>query len=267
VPGDHGGAAAVSPATLEPELSHSVPQQIRQQVNVIWEADLSLQLMLLFLVVTLFVLVPIAGLGFLEDSGEMIVAAGFTFLGISGVFAVTMTRGARILGLLAMTAPIGLGWYEALVPGGRTASELRSLLVISAILWLAFLTLQHVFRAGAITKARLQGAVAVYLLLALAFGECYWLILQLQPDAFHFADPPSSPWRTRSSLFYFSMITLTTLGYGDILPSGAVARSFASMEGLIGQLYPVVLIGRLVSLQMMTTAHEVQQKAKREGSE
>ena len=57
----------------------------------------------------------------------------------------------------------------------------------------------------------------------------------------------------RASLFYFSMTTLTTLGYGDILPVKPVARSLATLEGLIGQLYPAVLIGRLVSLQISTT--------------
>jgi hypothetical protein len=62
--------------------------------------------------------------------------------------------------------------------------------------------------------------------------------------------------RVRSSLFYFSLTTLTTLGYGDILPLKSLARSLATMEGLIGQLYPAVLIGRLVSLQITTAQEE-----------
>ena len=242
-----------------------MPKQVRQQVSDIWEADLSLQLMLLFLLVTLFVLVPLGGLGLIEGRGDLIAAGGFSLLGISGVFAVTQTRGARIFGLLAMTAPIGLGWYTALVPGAGTHStgELRSVLVIIALLWMAFLTLQHVFRGGVITKARLQGAVAVYLLLALTFGEVYWLVIQLQPDAFHFPNDLTSVGRIRSSLLYFSLTTLTTLGYGDILPVNSVSRSLATMEGLVGQLYPAVLIGRLVSLQI-TTNQEAQRKVERE---
>jgi hypothetical protein len=236
-----------------------VPEQVRKQVNDIWEADLALQIMLLLLVLTLFVLVPMAGLGLIDGNGDLIAAAGFSVLGVSGVFAVTRTRSARILGLIAMTAPIGLGWYNALTPGVQ-AGVPRAALTLVAILWMAFLTLQHVFRSGPITPARLQGAIAVYLLLAIAFGEAYWLIAQFQPGAFHLPQEPGTLGASRAGLFYFSLTTLTTLGYGDILPVGAVARSLATLEGLVGQLYPAVLIGRLVSLQI-TTSQEQGRKA------
>jgi len=226
-----------------------VPTRVREQVDDLWEADQSLSLLLLFLLVLLFVAVPLSGLGVVEQGGDLLAAAAFSALGISGVFAVTRTRRARAFGLLAMTAPIGLGFYHALVPGSSSGA-LRSGLTVMALLWLAYLALQHVFRAGAITSARLQGAIAVYLLLAVAFGEAYWLILQLRPEAFQFPHPATTHGMMRSGLFYFSLTTLTTVGYGDILPVSPAARSLATMEGLIGQLYPAVLIGRLVSLQL-----------------
>lgn len=240
-------------------VTQYVPQQVRKQVNDIWEADLALQVMLLLLILTLFVLVPLAGMGLINGNDDLIAAAGFSALGVTGVFAVTRTRGARILGLIAMTAPIGLGWYNALTPGIQ-ADIARAVLTLIAVLWLAVLTLQHVLRGGPITRARLQGAIAVYLLLAIAFGEAYWLVLQLRPDAFHLPQEPDTRGAFRSGLFYFSLTTLTTLGYGDILPVGSVARSLATMEGLVGQLYPAVLIGRLVSLQITTAQEEQRDK-------
>jgi hypothetical protein len=198
------------------------------------------------------VLVPLTGLGVVDQLGDVVAAAAFSALGISGVFAVTRTRGARTWGLLAMLAPIGLGFYNAFVPGS-TLGAWRAGLSVVALLWLAYLALQHVFRGGAITSARLQGAIAVYLLLAVTFGEAYWLILQLRHDAFQFPHPATTHGMMRSGLFYFSLTTLTTLGYGDILPVTPEARSLATMEGLIGQLYPAVLIGRLVSLQITSS--------------
>ncbi len=87
----------------------------------LWEADLSLQFMLLFLIVLLFVVVPLAGLGLVEGKGDLIAAAGFSLLGISGVFAVTRTRGTRISGPDGHDGPIGLGWYNALVAGKRAS--------------------------------------------------------------------------------------------------------------------------------------------------
>jgi len=236
-------------------VSQHVPEQVRKQVSGMWEADLALQIMLLLLILTLFVLVPLAGIGLVEGKGDLIAAAAFSGLGISGVFAVTRTQGARVFGLVAMTAPIGLGWYNALSPTPN-AGVLRAVLSLVGILWMAYLALQHVFRAGPITRARLQGAIAVYLLIAMAFGEAYWIILQLRPDAFHFPEPPPTRGATRSSLFYFSLTTLTTLGFGDILPVKSFARSLATMEGLVGQLYPAILIGRLVSLQISTAREE-----------
>ena len=244
---------ALPTAVPETGVTQYVPEQVRKQVSDMWEADLALQVMLGLLLATLFSLVPLGGMGLIQGKGDLIAAGAFSFLGISGVFAVTRTTAARAFGLLAMTAPIGLGWYHALVPGTPQLGFMRTVLTLVAILWLAFLVLQHVFRAGPITKARLQGAVAVYLLLAVAFGEAYWIILQLRPDAFHFPGTLPDEGVARSSLFYFSLTTLTTLGYGDILPLRPVARALATMEGLIGQLYPAVLIGRLVSLQITTS--------------
>jgi len=230
-------------------MPHSVPQDVRQRVSDMWEGDLSLTLMLVFLLIMLFVIIPLSGLGIISGNGDLLVAACFSLLGISGVFSVARTTGSRIAGLLAMTAPIGLGWYHALVPGPQTGL-LRAVLAVIALSWLAALTLQHVFRGGAITGARLEGAVAVYLLLAMIFGEIYWAITLVHPGAFHFPQDGGANLPARSGVFYFSLTTLTTVGYGDIVPIGPVARSLATMEGLIGQLYPAVLIGRLVSLQI-----------------
>jgi hypothetical protein len=239
---------------------HSMPEQVRQKVGGIWEADLALTIMLVFLIVMLFVAIPLSGVGIIDGRESLLIAGAFSALGISGVFAVTQTRSARILGLLAMTAPIGLGWYSAVVPGAHTGVA-RAALSTGALGWLAALTLQHVFRRGQITTARLLGAVAVYLLLAVIFGEAYWLLLQVDPVAFQFSHQPANAGAVRSGLTYFSLTTLTTVGYGDIVPVNAAGRSLATMEGLIGQLYPAVLLGRLVSLQMTSAQQDARTRS------
>lgn len=93
---------------------------------------------------------------------------------------------------------------------------------------------------------RLYGAIALYLLLALIFGAIYTTIAAVVPDAFAGSAPQ------RAVLFdwgYFSLVTLTTVGYGDITPVARIARSIAALEALIGQLYPAIIIARLVSAQ------------------
>ena len=109
----------------------------------------------------------------------------------------------------------------------------------------------QVFRPGNVTHHRVQGAICVYLLAGLAWAYSYETLLILDPFALHLPTGGLMiPVRT-GLLRYFSFVTLTTLGYGDILPVSPFARALATSEALFGQLYPAVMIARLVSLEIM----------------
>ncbi|HWU39887.1 MAG TPA: potassium channel family protein, partial [Candidatus Acidoferrum sp.] len=112
------------------------------------------------------------------------------------------------------------------------------------------LVLRRVFQPGPVTWHRIQGAVAVYLLFGLAWAQLYECVEAIAPGAFQVprGDVGTAGWFP--PLLYFSFITLTTLGYGDILAVHPVARSLAMFEALVGQLYPAILIAKLVSLQV-----------------
>jgi hypothetical protein len=98
------------------------------------------------------------------------------------------------------------------------------------------------------------GSVAAYLLLGLIWSMAYHLIAICIPEAFFVQGPfASSDLETlESHLFYFSFVTLTTLGYGDIVAVHPVARMLVILEGVTGQLFPVILISRLVSLHVQS---------------
>ncbi|MEM8964701.1 MAG: potassium channel family protein, partial [Acidobacteriota bacterium] len=76
----------------------------------------------------------------------------------------------------------------------------------------------------------------------------------IEPGSFHFVDGTAAVVGSRNQLFaelnYFSFVTLLTVGYGDITPVGETVRKLALLEGLFGQLFPVVVIGRMVSLEL-----------------
>jgi hypothetical protein len=121
----------------------------------------------------------------------------------------------------------------------------EDLLIIIYCIWLASIILKRTFSKGHITANRVQGAIIVYLLSALIFAMLYHLIfLLLGSDAFH-----GQVNTKRSEFMYFSICTLTTLGYGDISPVSAYARTLSNLEAVIGQLYPAILIARLVSME------------------
>jgi voltage-gated potassium channel len=103
---------------------------------------------------------------------------------------------------------------------------------------------QVVMRPGEVTVNRLMGGLCIYLLLGTLWAIFYAFVEYFVPNAFSY---PSSAGRDILSEFlYFSFVTLTTLGYGDVAPVHPVARTLSYLEAVVGQLYIAVLIGTLV---------------------
>ncbi len=130
-------------------------------------------------------------------------------------------------------------------------AEWDAALTLLAEAALAAVLLAQIFReSGPVTIYRIGGAVVVYLLLGQVWVNLYWLLENLRPASFHFVVAPSSPSDLLGSLVYFSYSTLTTATYGDVTALTPVARSAANLEGLTGQLYPAILIARLVGMEI-----------------
>jgi hypothetical protein len=99
-----------------------------------------------------------------------------------------------------------------------------------------------------------MGAVAAYLLIGMIWSVAYYLVALWIPGAFSIQGPfaSSDSESLQSQLFYFSFVTLTTLGYGDIVAVHPIVRMLVILEGVVGQLFPAILIARLVSLQVQS---------------
>ena len=108
------------------------------------------------------------------------------------------------------------------------------------------LAVRHLFHEGPITLNRLMGGICIYILLGMCWSIIYMYLVWWRPDSFAGAviDTPDNPvfW----DMIYFSFVTLTTLGYGDITPAAPVARALAYTEAIVGQLFIAILIGTLV---------------------
>ena len=128
-------------------------------------------------------------------------------------------------------------------------------ILLSLVATIAFVSIamKYVYKEGPVTSQRIQAAVAAYLLIVLAFALGYMLISYFIPGAFGFADkaPNIDDPRLEYILHYFSISTITTLGYGDIVPVHPFARTLATVEALVGQLFPAILLARLVSLSVV----------------
>lgn len=122
-----------------------------------------------------------------------------------------------------------------------------SLLALIGFLFVAIVyTLKQVAFGTEVSANRLVGAVCVYLLLGTIWAMSYSIVELAYPGSF----AGFTPWADRgwdSEWIYFSFVTMTTLGYGDILPISATARAMAYMQAILGQFYVAVLVAGLVS--------------------
>lgn len=103
--------------------------------------------------------------------------------------------------------------------------------------------LRFAMRAARVDLEHVYAALSAYLLAGIFFGSFYWVLEQVQPGSFAFPGV-----FTPMGAFYFSFVTLATIGYGDIVPKLDIARGLAIIEGVGGQLFLAVLVARLVSL-------------------
>jgi Ion channel len=115
---------------------------------------------------------------------------------------------------------------------------------------LLLVVLHAVYAPGHITSHRLRGAVVLYLNVAVICASAFSLIWALNPTALATLAAPTGGPDEFATMLYFSLTTLTTTGYGDIVPVDPFARSLANLESVTGQFYLAVTVARLVTLEM-----------------
>ena len=126
---------------------------------------------------------------------------------------------------------------------------------LDAVAWfiagstLSTVVARAVFAGGKVTYHRIIGGVLLYLTLGLTFVALFGFVVLSVPNAFNNLGPLKGNFAI-ANLIYFSFVTLTTIGYGDIVPLHPYARGLANIEAIIGQLYPATLLARLVTLEL-----------------
>ncbi len=215
-------------------------------------SETGLAILLMSLVLVVFVVLPLGSGGGLR---RLLLEILLTAVLISGAIAVFASGPVRLTLASLGVATMALSWIQLL--WSHPLLDRIGLIGITVFLAGVFVgLLQRVFREGPVGRNRIFGAVAAYLTLGLVFTFVFHLVELSTPGSFTegVAPPPTvvvSPSRLDGDLLYFSFVTLTTLGYGDINPTWELPRSLAILEALLGQLFIATVLARLVALGMV----------------
>ena len=201
------------------------------------------------LLVVLLVLILVSPL-VSSDSGWFLGELMFDAILLAGVYSTAGDR-HRWPFLLLTAVTLAVRWGELLL-GIRGFDTGARTLTLAWLVYAIMIVVGDLFRRREVTVDTIFGAVVTYLLIATAFMFVFQLLEVVSPGAL--SGIPEEARQSRASLvdalMYFSLVCLTTMGYGDIVPVSGLARPLAVLEGVIGQLYLAVMIARLVGLHI-----------------
>ena len=180
----------------------------------------------------------------------------FSALLIASVYAVSQHPRVLVVGLLLGAPTLVLDW----ITDARDPLALRVIDQATSVVFLSFVIavlLTRILRQQDVTADTIYGGICVYLLAGVAWAYGYDLIETVVPGSFQFGEgqlpdgfSPLAQAESWRRFFFFSFVTLTTLGYGDITPVTQQARAIAISEAVAGPLFLAIFIARLVGLHM-----------------
>jgi hypothetical protein len=213
-------------------------KRLEKFMSDLWATGSGAYYLLVTLLVTIFVVPPLVHAQILP---QVVISVVIALVLFTGVFTVPCQTSVRLLAFaIAIVSVIGRFAQTALPdPILETVEIVLSVLTLAIF---AVLIIRQFLAKGQAIKHRIAGAVAVYLLLGLLWARIYELVILFNHGAFQIAHDEGI-----ATLFYFSFVTLMTIGYGDVVPVSLLARNLAILEGLTGQLFLVIIISSLVA--------------------
>ena len=181
---------------------------------------------------------------------------------LSGIYAVSQKkRDLFVACFLALPALVGR--WLLLFTTHQVIFLVSTVFALSFFVFTAAIILSHVVRARRVTADTISAALCSYLLIGMVWAVLYTVMEFLHPGSFSL--PPRQQVSANEDLLfkfqfsrfvYYSFVTLTSTGFGDITPRAAPARAFSMLEAIIGQFYIAVLISRLVGLYIVHSLEE-----------
>jgi D-alanyl-lipoteichoic acid acyltransferase DltB (MBOAT superfamily) len=208
--------------------------------------DPMLTALLLLLVLEIFIGLPLMRTEYLD---ARVFALVWLFMIISAV-AVAARHWLAIAAMLLssiVALVVNLLRFSDPTPSMVCVGSASVMVFMATLIWIVG---HAVFGPGRVTTHRIRGAIVLYLCIALFFASLYEVFLALNPAAITGAAVHGKYLLIGQGLVYYSFTTLTSTGYGDLIPVEPLVRSLSNLESVIGQLYPATLLARIVSLEL-----------------
>lgn len=228
------------------------PFRINPKTQLPFNDTLLVTLTILFALLV-FVVAPMQANGVLEDRYFGLIFASVLVPAAFMLTANWYAAGSIVIAILLIVITSETQLQDLTIIDGY----LDALAWLIAGVTLTIVVARAIFGPGEVTRRRVVGGILIYLTLGLTFVALFGILTLSVPNAFKGIDAPKGQFVIAGNLIYFSFVTLTTVGYGDIIPLHPYARGLANLEALIGQLYPATLLARLVSLGITGRQSEI----------
>jgi hypothetical protein len=222
-------------------------------VKNIWKDDKGFIWML---VISLLILFSTQLTDGIFGQSKFIMRVGFFLFTVIAIRGSTLSTTGKLIGYVMGAGTLLL----AVVMLGSETSTLNllyTILVTGCMIYSIILVITQIFASRAITAYQIGGGVAAYILLGHIWATFYLAVYIVHPASFQYGGAVITSDEALKHLSYFSFVTLTTIGYGDVIALSPVARMLVMIEGLMGQLFPAIFIAKLVSYQIADSGKKV----------
>ena len=179
----------------------------------------------------------------------------FTLILLSSLYIVGHNRKDLTIGVLLAAPAMLMNWASTWFLDLKMQMLAYSLFQVVFLIYIVMKISGHLAAAKTVNAEIIYAAICLYLLLGIAWGMIYFGIVMVDPQAINLAVSTEVVDRESIALvlrevLYFSYVTQTTLGYGEITPASELARAFVIAQSLVGQIFIAVIVARLVGLQI-----------------
>ena len=177
----------------------------------------------------------------------------FTLMLLAGAYAISQKAKVFFFSLFLLIPAMSFHWMTYVQDTGVHAM-VSELFAGAFFAYVAIIILASLFQETEVSMDLIMAAICVYLLMAFFWSSAFSVLEYFQPGSFQLSETTGNAFQ---DFTYFSFVTLTTLGYGDIVPLTPPAKTFSSIEAVMGQIYIATLVARLVAIH---TAQSMRRK-------